>query len=188
MNNYLNIDGWFTGNDKLLYDLAVNTFNDNDIFVEIGSFKGRSSVAMAENIKDSGKNIKFFCVDNWLGSEEHQQGKSHEDADVVNGFLYDTFLKNIEFVKDYIIPIRKSSVDASMDFNDSSISFLFLDAAHDYENVKKDLNAWKIKIKSGGILSGHDWVWETVQKAVIEFCKENNLEVQPNENIWSINI
>ena len=50
-------------------------------FVEIGSYKGRSSSYMAVEIVNSGKSITFDCVDTWKGSEEHQQGQSFEDLD-----------------------------------------------------------------------------------------------------------
>lgn len=189
MNNYYDtIPGWFTASDKAIYEIAVNTFPNGSIFVEVGSFKGRSSVAMAVDIINSGKDIKFYCVDTWGGSAEHQLGQPFEDLDVVNGNLYNVFLKNTELVKDIITPIRKSSLEAVNDFDEESITFLFLDAAHDYENVKKDLNAWKSKVKKGGILAGHDWTWETVRSAVIEFVSEHNLHVEATNNVWGIQI
>jgi predicted O-methyltransferase YrrM len=187
-NYYQDIHGWFCLSDKEIYNLALNTYESGSIFVEIGSFKGRSSVAMAVDILNSNKDIKFYCIDTWDGSAEHQAGQWCEDKDVVNGSLYNVFLKNIEPVKNFIIPIRKTSVEASHDFTDNSISFLFLDASHDYESVKNDLGVWKSKIKQGGILSGHDWSWESVQKAVNDFCSENSLTVDIMDNVWKINL
>lgn len=189
MNNYYDsIEGWFTASDKAMYEVAVKEFNSGSVFVEIGSFKGRSSVAMAVEIINSGKDIKFYCVDTWEGSAEHQSGQPFEDLDVVNKNLFNIFLKNTDPVKNVITPIRKSSLEAVNDFEDESITFLFLDAAHDYENVKKDLNAWKSKVKKGGLLAGHDWTWESVRNAVNEFAKENNLSISATNNVWGIQI
>ena len=189
MNNYYeSIEGWFTASDKTIYDMAVQKFSSGSIFVEIGSFKGRSSVAMAVEIINSNKDIEFYCVDTWDGSAEHQSGQPFEDKDVVNKNLFNIFLQNTEPVKHVITPIRKSSLEAVNNFEDESITFLFLDAAHDYENVKKDLNAWKSKVKKGGLLAGHDWTWESVRSAASEFAEENNLPISAVNNVWGIQI
>jgi predicted O-methyltransferase YrrM len=172
---YENVFGWFSDWDKQVYDKAVAKYNDGDIFVEIGSFKGRSASVMGVNIINSNKNIKFYCVDTWQGSEEHQKGALAEDSDVVNGTLYDVFLKNTEPVKDVLIPIRKPSEEAAKDFADNSLAFVFIDASHDYENIKKDLNSWFPKVKKGGTLAGHDAAYPPIIQALNEFCQENNL-------------
>lgn len=184
MNHFFeNVFGWFNYEDKLAYDKAVNTFNDGDIFVEVGSFKGRSACAMAVNIINSKKDIKFYCVDTWNGSgEEHKN-----DEDVANDRLYDVFIKNIEPVKNYITPIRKTSVDASKDFLDKSLSFVFIDACHSYECVKEDLESWFPKIKSGGILAGHDAWAQQIARAVKEFAEERNLKYNIGYT-WEINL
>ena len=110
-----NLQGWFDSADKRIYDLAVDKFNSGSSFIEVGSYKGKSSCAMAVNIANSSKDIKFYCVDTWKGSPEHQKGELWEDKDVVEDKLYDVFIQNISPVKDYIIPIQKSSIEASKD-------------------------------------------------------------------------
>lgn len=185
---YESVDGWFGEPDKRAYDRAVAKYSNDDIFVEIGSFKGRSSSIMAVNIINSKKDIKFYCVDTWMGSEEHQEGGAYEDKDVVSNTLFETFLKNISPVSDYITPIKKPSLEAVNEFQDKSLSFVFIDASHKYEDVKSDMNAWHPKIKSGGILSGHDWTWGSVKRAVEEFAFENKLNIYVDADIWEIYI
>lgn len=48
------------------------------------------------------------------------------------------------------------SVDASKLYADGSLDFVFIDAEHDYANVRRDIDAWLPKVKPGGIISGHD--------------------------------
>lgn len=174
---YTSVAGWFADTDKQVYDLAVDRFADGDIFVEVGSFKGRSASVMAVNIINSKKDIKFYCVDTWQGSIEHQKGQDFEDIDVVDGTLLDVFKYNIRSVKNYINIIQKESVEAVKEFQDQSLSFVFIDASHDYENVKQDINSWYPKIKKGGILAGHDWFDEDIKRAIYEFCNKYNLNV-----------
>lgn len=74
--------------------------------------------------------------------------------------------------------IRKKSVDAATEFEDSSLDFLYLDGNHDYAHVSEDIKAWWPKVKPGGVFAGHDYMNRNdayqrcgVQQAVDEFCK-----------------
>lgn len=177
---YESIEGWFSETDKTCYDDAVEKYKDDDVFVEIGSFKGRSSIAMAVNIINSGKKIKFYCVDTWQGSSEHQN-----NPDVVSGKLKNTFDNNIEPVNFVINTIQSSSIEAANLFENESLSFVFIDASHDYENVKKDIEAWLPKIKKGGTLAGHDWNYSDVKRAVLDFF-ENSKIIKTGHDYWQI--
>lgn len=168
---YENIEGWF--DFPKLYKHVVNVSANNAHFVEVGSWLGKSSSFLAVEIINSNKNIKFDCVDTWKGSDEelHKNKK-----DVLNDTLYDKFLLNIEQIKHVINPIRTTSKQASALYKDNSLDFVFLDASHDYESVKEDLNSWYPKVKPGCFFSGHDYcsvTWPGVVKAVNEFAANN---------------
>jgi len=161
---YKNIHGWFDFED--VYSEMVSTAQSGSHFVEIGSWKGKSTAYMAVEIVNSRKLIKFDCIDTWLGSFEHTQGQWAEDSDVVNGNLFDTFLQNIQPVRGVINPIRMSSVAASALYIDNSLDFVFLDGAHDPDSVNADIISWYPKVKNGGILGGHDFGWISVSNVV----------------------
>ena len=59
-----------------LYSNMVEHFTDGSHFVEVGSWKGRSASYMGVAIYNSEKQIKFDCVDTWLGSVEHHDKNS----------------------------------------------------------------------------------------------------------------
>jgi len=147
------------------YEKMVNRFN-NAIFVEIGTWKGQSLMYMAERIKYLNKNIKLYGIDTFKGNVEHA-----EHPDVIEDKVYEIYLQNIEPLKEYINTIKGNSHDVYDKFDDESIDFLFLDGDHSYEAVKKDLKLWYPKIKKGGIISGHDYMWvdARVKRAVDEF-------------------
>lgn len=175
---YEKIDGWFTFNK--LYSDMVGSGSDTSIFVEVGTWKGRSAAYMAVEIANSKKNIKFYCVDPWTGeSQDGKDGKTHPEyncIEIVENTLFNTFLTNIEPVKDYIIPLRMYSEEAYLQFEDSSLDFVFIDASHDFKNVKKDIDLWLPKIKSGGVIGGHDYhtKFPGVIKAVESFHHDSN--------------
>ncbi len=51
-----------------------------------------------------------------------------------------------------------------------NISFVWIDAVHDYEHVKEDIAAWEPLIRPGGVIGGHDFTpsWPGVEIAVRE--------------------
>jgi hypothetical protein len=71
-------------------------------------------------------------------------------------------------VADMVEIIQGDSAESAKIVKDKSLAFAWIDAAHDYESVKKDILAWQPKIKPGGILAGHDAQWHEVKQAVNE--------------------
>lgn len=108
---------------------------------------------MAVEIINSGKRIRFDCVDTWLGSKEP---KHQSDPSVINGTLYFEFLANLVPVRRQIKVIRRRSVEAAKLYRNESIDLAFIDAAHDEKNVLADIAAWWPKIRVGGVLAGDD--------------------------------
>lgn len=158
---YQNIQGWF--DYEGLYRKIISNLTNNSHIVEIGCWKGKSTSFLAVEIINSGKNIKLDCIDTWQGSTEHNLTTQHQFDE-----LYNTFLSNTEAVRNVINPIRTTSIDASKLYQDHSLDFVFIDAAHDYENVKLDIQNWLPKVKVGRTIAGHDYAHycEDVQRAV----------------------
>ena len=130
----------------------LNNKQLKDVGVEVGVLKGDFS----NHLLNAWHGKKLYSIDAW----RHIDGF----IDVTNGgpdmhiqTLAQTF-KNLYVHGDRSCIIRELSVEASKLFQDGSLDFVFLDAAHDYANIKKDLEAWYPKVKSGGIFCGHDYV------------------------------
>ena len=157
---YNNIDGWFTSHK--LYSEMVDRFPNGARFVEIGAWKGRSSAYMAVEIINSKKDIKFHAVDSWEWSEEY----GGEPLMQVKDAMYNHFIENIRPVSDVVQVHRGYSHLVASQFEDESLDFVFVDAAHDYDNVVRDIISWLPKIKKTGVLAGHDADRIPVQQAV----------------------
>jgi hypothetical protein len=164
-------ENWF--NYENLYSDVVRKFDSGAHFVEVGTWKGKSACYMAVEIINSEKDIKFDCVDTW---EVVEEGWNFCALPKFNN-LFNIFKKNIEPVKNKINIIKSISWDAASRYDDNSLDFVFLDAGHNYESVKKDIQAWLPKVKVGGILAGHDWLLEGVKKAVLELIPESKVRV-----------
>ncbi len=179
---YQKVQGWFTF--PSFYKSAVEQAKDGYHFVEVGVWKGTSAVYMGVEIVNSKKQIKFDCIDTFEGSDEHNDKNSsiYEPLLETKDGLYNHFLDNIAPLKDVITPIRKASIEASELYKDASLDLVFIDAAHDYDNVCADIKAWLPKVKPGGILAGHDIHHPPIQQALKDVLQNDYLFT--NENIW----
>jgi hypothetical protein len=169
------IHGWM--NCRTLYEDMVRRARQGDVFVEVGAWKGSSAAFMAVEIINSGKVIDFHVVDNFQGSEEHQ-----DYDEIKNKTLYAEFCQNLKPVQGLLnLQVHKcDSTWAASKFAAASIAFCYIDASHDYRDVKADLLAWLPKMKPGGILAGDDFEsWPGVGRAVSEllpaFTREGNI-------------
>ncbi|MES2436820.1 MAG: class I SAM-dependent methyltransferase [Patescibacteria group bacterium] len=150
---HTNIQGWFFA-EYFFADIVKNA-PDGAHFVEVGSWKGKSAVFMAVEIANSGKRIKFDCIDHWKGSKDTYL--ENEDQAVKDGNLFEVFKENIEPVQEYINAIDGDSAATASRYADGSLDFIYIDAAHDYESVKRDIKAWLPKLKSDGVIAGDDF-------------------------------
>lgn len=156
---------------------------DCKVGVEIG-------VRVGNNFKDLIKNKKFnegilYGVDCWTEDPERPEindiGLSQQQLDLDYLTLVSRYSANPN-----VKILRNFSYEASLSFHDEYFDFIYIDAAHDYDSVVEDLNAWWPKLKKGGLFSGHDYfpdkrVWRGkecgVYKAVNEFVIQKNTEV-----------
>ena len=143
------IDGWLTDKEgKLLYNLAKKCTGKGAI-VEIGSWKGKSTIWLGNGSK-KGNKIKIYAIDPHTGSSEHK--KKYGDV-----WTFKEFKKNIKNanINDVVIPIVRTSEQAAKKFG-KSIELIFIDGAHEYNLVKLDFELWFPKVINGGIMAFHD--------------------------------
>jgi len=174
---HLDIGGedWFSFPD-VYRRLIANSAIDGKI-VEVGSWKGKSTAFLLVEAWNKSPRIEIYAVDTWLGSQEHA-----DEECIKNETLYDEFLANVKPVSRQLVPLRMTSLKGANFFPDDCLDAVFIDAAHDYENVKADIAAWLPKVKKGGLIGGHDYMcgWPGVDRAVAEAF--NSVDFQ--DNCW----
>jgi hypothetical protein len=177
------IDGWFSW--RSAQEEAVRHFPEGSRFVEVGTYLGRSLCSLAEVVAQSGRKLTLIGIDSCRGSgPEGPRGKDYHGAAVAQGggTLAGALHRNVLACgfADAISLIIGESVASSRLFADRSLDWVHLDARHDYEGVRADVEAWLPKLKPGGWLSGDDYdevKWPEVVKAVSE--------VLPGATPWS---
>lgn len=172
----LSIGGWMNAGELLHLALLAQKCES---IVEVGSWMGRSTRALADNTKGTVR-----AVDTWNGSEEHLSCGILDGKP--KGWLFDEFLKNTADAIN-LSPFQMMSSEAARTFGADGLSFdlIFLDASHDYENVKSDIEAWIPLLKEGGILAGHDYdpQFPGVIRAVNELV--HGFRLIPGTTLWS---
>ncbi len=159
---------------------------DKLVVIEIGVWKGASSIVMASRMRDRGIRGTVICVDTWLGSAEHwiapdwipSLGRTFGWPN-----LYYTFMSNVVSagLQDHIVPLPADSINASeiLRYHGVAADVIHLDAGHDYRSVISDLSAWWPVLKPGGLFIGDYYLdngdWPGVRQAFDEFFRALHL-------------
>lgn len=164
---YQHIPGWFDFED--VYKDMVEKSPTSAHFVEVGVHLGKSAAFMSVEIANSGRDIKFDCVDPWDGRSENGNGYTNS---------IDQFHQNMLSVADYYNAVQAASPDVAATYQDQSLDFVWIDAIHLYDNIKADIEAWLPKIKLGGYIGGHDYAVgheNGIERAVTELLPNHTV-------------
>jgi hypothetical protein len=150
MKHAQRVDGWFSDQDiSLLYGVAVAAVNmfPKESIVEIGSYKGRSTIVLGGAAKGSG--VSVFAID---PHEGQIPGKPVPPT-------WDIFLENVRgpgllSPDGPVVPIRsRSGVHADL----GPLSLLFIDGAHDRVSVLHDWINYAPTVAPGRFVAFHDY-------------------------------
>ena len=150
-----------TSSNKWPLPLGDNTPFQKLRMLEIGSYMGEST--------------SMFAASNaFQGTESFNEENNYDWEFIEKEFNNNTrYFDNITLYKDY----SYNTVDK---FQDGYFDFIYIDANHTYEDVKRDLELYLPKLKKGGLIGGHDYYvdWEGVVKAV------NEVVGKPDKFFW----
>jgi predicted O-methyltransferase YrrM len=160
------VDGWLPDIEgEFLYN-AARTCKGKGVVVEIGSWKGKSTIWLGRGAK-AGNKVEIYAID------PHSGTATHKEYGEVSTF--EEFESNVKMAKvnDIVIPIMKTSEQAAETFNEP-VEFVFIDGAHEYESVKLDFPLWFPKLIEGGIIALHDTMTAGPQKVAEEFVYKSS--------------
>ncbi|MCX8008912.1 MAG: class I SAM-dependent methyltransferase [Patescibacteria group bacterium] len=163
------IEGWLSVHEAyLLYELARRIPVHGEI-VEIGSYKGRSTVALAYGFL-AGKNKGYvWAIDPHEGLIAVHQ-RAPKDG------TYQEFQKNIRAagVEDCVHAIVATSKQAAKNWK-HPIRLLFIDGLHDAVHTLEDYRLWSRWVQTdGGVIAFHDGfcgeagVWQVIRDHVFK--------------------
>jgi len=184
-----NIEGCARGGIPEFYKVIVDRFPFGSHFVEVGALFGASTSAMLVHIINSGKEMKLDVIDKWDGSVYPSASKDKRFTGWRKKYGDDWFPRFEKNMRSHgmfkmLTPYKMTSEEGSKLYQDESLDFVFLDADHNYPMIKLDVGLWWKKIKSGGILSGHDWRNPGKENGVKRALKEQFGSFHTLENCW----
>jgi hypothetical protein len=166
--------GW-NGNHSI-FDILVREIKPK-VVIEVGSWKGQSSITMGKSLKKVCDNPKLYCVDTWLGALEFWTHGCSEERNMMcrNGYpqVYYQFLSNVVHnnLQDIIFPIPATSSTGAKILKNNTIKadLIYIDASHEYEDVLNDIKIYSHLINPRGVMFGDDYgAWQGVRRAVDE--------------------
>jgi len=145
---------------------------------ELGVKEGRFTSYLMAHIPD----MSMVCVDLWdssvdTGDLEEEGGETYDQFPMEH--FYQRFARTMDGLPVTIHRMR--TTDAAPLVEDGSLDFVFIDADHTEPAVRADINAWRQKIRPGGLLCGHDIDQPQVRRAVAG--EVGTFEEGPNK-VW----
>ena len=149
----------------------LKTLPPNSICAEIGVDKGVFSEEILQFVAPS----KLHLIDAW--------GDPHRYHDGLKSFVKDKFKTQI--LAGQVVMNIGFSTDVLRMFPDHYFDWVYLDTDHTYKTTAAELAILKSKMKSGGIIAGHDYIngnWISgfrygVIEAVHELCVKEDWEL-----------
>ena len=177
-----NIYTHLTVEEKILLHKILKDQKRDLICVEIGSFLGASACFICNAIS---KRSKLYCIDTW-GNQAMRYTKDDKEEE---RDTYNEFRMNTVKYKDKIIELRGWSWKMINKLRklEKKIDFLFIDADHHYNAVKKDWELYSSLLHSGSIVAFHDTGWADGVKRVIKqsvVIKAKKIIELPNMQVY----
>jgi hypothetical protein len=151
---------------------------ENPIGIEIGTSEGFSTDYLLRTIPS----LRLFGIDPYVQYVDWDKvNKKQEDEKEMFFYKVGPYMNEGRYTH-----LLMTSDEGVNKFKDSSLDFVFLDGLHTYEQVLKDCENYYEKVKSGGVLCGHDYnMIPDVKKAVDEFSLKHNKTILFGKNdLW----
>jgi hypothetical protein len=193
--NVANDFPWSLSQDYINEIIEPYLHKDFISVIEVGTHIGTTSTRFANAIKHN-HNSYVLCIDTWLGDVAEYilrlKQIKNELKPANDFFLFELFIQNIQNNKleDVIIPFRLTSIQAGqiLYYYGIKVDIIYIDASHEYLNVKYDLNLYWNLLTEDGIIFGDDYQIAGVKQAVDEFVLDNNLELFIRDGVFFDNI
>jgi SAM-dependent methyltransferase len=144
------VEGWLTEAQAARLDRCAREVRSGGRIVEIGSFRGRSTIVLA---RAASGDVEVVAIDPHLGSDRGPQEIAaqpelgEQDTEI--------FRANLQRhgVLDRVDHVRMVSSEAPLP---DAIDLLYVDGAHRFRPARDDLVRWGARVRDGGTMLVHD--------------------------------
>lgn len=184
---------WTTRNMRKIFSEAVANSSAHirrpAIVIEVGVWKGGSSIEMAHAVQDLPHGGNVWSVDTFQGAVEMwlkpYKNDSSRDMYLVNGhpMIYWKFLANViqAGLSKTIVPFPVNSNTAALWFKAkcTQADLIHIDAGHELESVSLDIATWWPVLRRGGTFLGDDYSvnWPGVIQAANDLAAREGVQL-----------
>jgi predicted O-methyltransferase YrrM len=146
------VEGWFSPDQVARLAARAAAVRPGGRIVEIGSFRGRSTVAIGRSAPPG---VEIVAIDPHAGNDRGPQELDGFAAAAAED--HDAFLANLERagVRDRVTHVRRFSHEA-LDDVAGPVDLLHIDGAHRLRPARHDLRTWGARVAPGGTMLVHD--------------------------------
>jgi len=146
------VEGWLSDDQAERLFTRARTVGQGGRIVEIGSFRGRSTIVLAGAAQDD---VEVVAIDPHAGNDRGPQEIEGYSAEAQEDNR--AFHANLEraSVADRVRHVRRPSQDA-FDAVEGDVDLLYVDGAHRFEPASQDIAGWGARVRPGGTLLIHD--------------------------------
>lgn len=120
--------------------------------LEIGSFEGKSSCWLMDNVLTK-PDDHLFCCDTFAGSPEHDPMKVDYSG------IFDRFMENVKPYGNRVTVLKGKSQDMVRELPLNFFDFVYIDGSHEAPDVLQDACISWGSLKVGGIMAFDDYFW-----------------------------
>ena len=175
------IHGWMSRQELQWLFETARSLPPGAVWVELGLWKGRSFFAVAMGLRRGSRLTGVDAYSPVLTSLPYVPTRD---------WVCDNFQAVLSAVKrlrpDLCVEfVRRDTAESSGLFPDDSVDVIFSDADHSTWGLGRDLDAWLLKAKPGGLLCGHDYSdgYPEVRRLVDDRFADR--VIVPGTSIWT---
>jgi GT2 family glycosyltransferase/Flp pilus assembly protein TadD/predicted SAM-dependent methyltransferase/predicted O-methyltransferase YrrM len=163
----LKVDGWMSETELVF--LAENA-SKAATALQVGCYKGRSSIVIGENI-----HFSLLDIDSFIG--DFGNTLSTEDL----AWAYKANVKSLLGSKIELIVGDSHEVLKTLN---RTFDMIFIDGSHTYADAKKDIELAIPLLNPGGLLCGHDYSYSADVKRAVDEVFRGRAKVYGTTSIW----
>lgn len=148
------VTGWLSNVEAIWLNYHAAQITEGCI-VEIGSYQGKSTIALALNAS-----VPVYAIDpHHAHTDEVGAVFGPEDRPIFDANIAQAGLQ------ERVYPINLTSDHARQGWQ-QPIGLLFVDGAHNEEQVSQDVFGWLRHLLPGGLLAIHDRSWPAIERVL----------------------